>query len=72
MKRNFLYSLGVVLALIAFLLPYIVAGETDPAKPTIPKAKLSEDTFKNVQILKGIPAEQLVPAMQFISYSLGV
>lgn len=72
MKRNFLCSLGVVLTLIAFLLPYIVAGETDPAKPTISKAKLSEDTFKNVQILKGIPAEQLVPAMQFISYSLGV
>ena len=71
MKRDFLCSVGVVVGL-PFLLVCIVAGQTDPAKPATPKTKLSEDTFKNIQILKGIPAEQLVPAMQFISYSLGV
>jgi photosynthetic reaction center cytochrome c subunit len=34
--------------------------------------KLAEEEFKNIQVLKGIPADQLIPAMQFISASLGV
>ena len=45
------------------------------AKGTGQKAagqKLAEEQFKNIQVLKGIPADQLIPAMQFISASLGV
>jgi len=34
--------------------------------------KLAEEEFKNIQALKGIPAEQLRPSMQFIAASLGV
>ena len=34
--------------------------------------KTAEQAFKNIQVLKGVPAEQVVPAMQFISASLGV
>jgi photosynthetic reaction center cytochrome c subunit len=34
--------------------------------------KKAEEQFKNIQVLKGIPAEQLVPGMQFIAASLGV
>jgi photosynthetic reaction center cytochrome c subunit len=34
--------------------------------------KLAEEQFKNIQALKGIPADQLIPAMQFIAASLGV
>jgi photosynthetic reaction center cytochrome c subunit len=34
--------------------------------------KLAEEQFKNMQALKGIPAEQVIPAMQFIAASLGV
>ena len=34
--------------------------------------KLAEEQFKNIQALKGIPADQLIPSMQFISASLGV
>ncbi len=34
--------------------------------------KLAEEQFKNIQVLKGIPADQLIPAMQFIAASLGV
>lgn len=32
----------------------------------------AEQKFKNIQVLKGIPADQLIPAMQFIMASLGV
>ncbi len=35
-------------------------------------AKMAEEAFKNIQALKGTPADQLIPAMQFISASLGV
>lgn len=32
----------------------------------------AEEQFKNIQILKGVPAEQIFPTMQFITASLGV
>ncbi len=37
-----------------------------------PAPKLAEEQFKNIQVLKGIPADQILPAMQFITSSLGV
>ena len=30
------------------------------------------EAYQNIKVLKEIPADQLVPAMQFITYSLGV
>jgi outer membrane lipoprotein-sorting protein len=39
---------------------------------SVPASKLAEEQFKNIQALKGIPAEQVIPAMQFIAASLGV
>lgn len=32
----------------------------------------AEQTYKNIRVLKGIPSDQLIPTMQFISASLGV
>src|SRR5262245_45280504 len=34
--------------------------------------KTTEKVYKNIVKLKGIPADQLLPAMQFMSASLGV
>jgi photosynthetic reaction center cytochrome c subunit len=34
--------------------------------------KLAEEQFKNIKVLKGVPADQIFPAMQFITASLGV
>ena len=54
------------------------------AKPTVQSAptqtpaalqstpKKAEEQFKNIQVLKGVPAEQIFPTMQFIAASLGV
>ncbi len=39
---------------------------------TIAPGPLAEEKFKNIQALKGVPADDVVPAMQFISNSLGV
>jgi len=32
----------------------------------------AEEVYKNIQVLKEVPAEQLIPAMQFMTFSLGV
>ena len=37
-----------------------------------PEVKTAEQVYKNITALKGTPADQLMPAMQFISASLGV
>jgi photosynthetic reaction center cytochrome c subunit len=34
--------------------------------------KKAEDVFKNIRMLKGVPADQVIPSMEFISSSLGV
>ena len=35
-------------------------------------AQMAESVFKNIQVLKGIPSDQLIPTMKFITASLGV
>jgi photosynthetic reaction center cytochrome c subunit len=46
------------------------AGAQAPATPVAPKT--AGEQFKNVQVLKDIPADGFIPAMQFITASLGV
>ena len=50
--------------------PHAASPGQSPA--STPGPKKAEEQFKNIQVLKGIPAEQIVPTMQFISASLGV
>ncbi|HMD31948.1 MAG TPA: c-type cytochrome [Candidatus Acidoferrales bacterium] len=40
--------------------------------PAVPKEKTAAEAFKNIQVLKDIPASQLMPAMFMMSASLGV
>jgi photosynthetic reaction center cytochrome c subunit len=40
--------------------------------PPAQAPKLAEEQFKNIKVLKSIPADQLIPAMQFMAASLGV
>jgi len=55
----------------------VLAGVRAPSSPQTPASAtpavpLAEQQYKNIQTLKGIPADQMIPAMQFISASLGV
>jgi photosynthetic reaction center cytochrome c subunit len=50
----------------------LLSGQSSPVNPSASKSKMAEEAFKNIQVLKGIPSDQLVPAMQFITFSLGV
>jgi len=45
--------------------------EPSPKRATL-QPKTAEQQFKNIQVLKGVPADQLIPSMQFITASLGV
>jgi hypothetical protein len=47
-------------------------AQGEAAKNKSGASQFAEQKFKNIQVLKGIPAEQLVPSMQFIVASLGV
>ena len=64
--------------LIAFACPVLlmtsqVRAQMAPAASPAPgPVKPAEQVFKNIQVMKGIPSDQIRPAMQFISASLGV
>ena len=60
-----LVVLGIALARAQSTPPRAVSG-------TGASPKLAEEEYKNIQALKGIPAEQVIPSMQFIAASLGV
>jgi photosynthetic reaction center cytochrome c subunit len=46
----------------------LMAAAQNPAQL---QGKTAEQAFKNIQVLKGIPAEQVVPTMRFMRDSLG-
>lgn len=56
------------LAVTVLALSAICGAQTAPPSPS----KTAEQVYKNIQVLKGVPADQLIPAMQFIAASLGV
>jgi photosynthetic reaction center cytochrome c subunit len=63
---------GVGLAAVALVATRTVAQSAPANAAGSAKPKTAEEAFKNVQVLKGIPADQLFPTMQFITASLGV
>lgn len=52
----------------------LVSAQSGPALPpkTQSATKTAAQVYKNIQVLKDIPADQLIPAMQFMAASLGV
>jgi len=61
-----------IVASLAFVLAARGADAVDPPAAPPPDPSKAEGRFKNIQVLKGTPADDLVPAMQFITASLGV
>ena len=52
---------------VALLMTALTLRAQAPQAP-----KTTEQAFKNIRVLKGRPADQLIPTMQFISAALGV
>jgi hypothetical protein len=72
-SKNFLPVCGT--ALLFLLAASGMPAQSAPTKTSAESKaapKLAEEEYKNIQVLKGIPAEQLIPTMQFIAASLGV
>ena len=59
-------AVAVALGMTPALMAQTSSASAAPVPPT------AAQRFKNVQVLKDIPADQLIPSMQFIAASLGV
>src|ERR1700757_3769636 len=72
--RNVAVRAGTIVGLLALAgwlaCPRRTSGQEQKSSADAPK--MASQQFKNLQVLKDIPAEQLIPTMQFISASLGV
>src|ERR1035441_1091125 len=58
-------AVALLLGFIGFTAQPVLAQAADASKTT-------EEVYKNIVQLKGTPADQLMPAMQFMASSLGV
>ena len=76
MNRKTVKTVAALFGFAAALTFAIAGGQAQSAPPQAPaapsKPKLTQEQFKNIQVLKDLPAEQLIPTMQFIAASLGV
>jgi photosynthetic reaction center cytochrome c subunit len=65
---------AVVLTLLGASLAVSATAQTAEQKPdsSAPAVKTAAEAFKNIQVLKTIPADELQPTMRYIAGSLGV
>jgi photosynthetic reaction center cytochrome c subunit len=69
-RRNTTFVLcGLALSAVFVI---AAAKAQSSAAPQSSAPKLAEEQFKNIKVLKGVPADQVFPAMQFVTASLGV
>lgn len=68
-KRIFAATAIVLIAVCAFV---ISGAKAQSPAPVTSGPKKASEQFKNILVLKDIPADQLIPSMQFITASLGV
>jgi photosynthetic reaction center cytochrome c subunit len=73
MNRKLVVMLSVLLVVVTCSATHSKL-KAEPAQQTAASLspKKAEEQFKNIQVLKGIPADQVFPTMQFIAASLGV
>jgi hypothetical protein len=63
---------AVACAGLSLVAAVLVAGRFERRSSAAPQAeKTAEQEYKNIKVLKGLPASQLIPLMQFFTVSLG-
>jgi len=68
-KRAYITLVVAATAMVLWSSESVLRAQSGEAKP---KPKTTQEAFKNIQVLKDLPPGQLIPAMQFITASLGV
>jgi photosynthetic reaction center cytochrome c subunit len=72
-KRILAISLVAMLSIATAIVAARAQSPAASAHSSAPaSAPLAEQQYKNIKVLKGIPADQVIPAMEFITASLGV
>jgi photosynthetic reaction center cytochrome c subunit len=72
-RRNLRLAAGGTSVSVLLAIAGAWAQSGAPRAPAAPAGhRLAEEEYKNIQALKGIPADQVIPSMQFIAASLGV
>lgn len=75
-RASFVLGIAALLVICGVVVDGVKAqpGAGQAVAPAAAQAtvKTAEQQFKNIQVLKGIPADELIPTMQFVAASLGV
>jgi len=71
-KRILAATTVLLLAVSTFVIKRARAQSPAPTASSMTGPKKASEQFKNITVLKDIPADQLIPSMQFITASLGV
>jgi photosynthetic reaction center cytochrome c subunit len=71
-SRSILRRVRIAGVKLAWMCPLLLCGFALRHAPLNAQEKPAQPKFKNLQILKDVPPDQLIPAMQSISASLGV
>src|SRR5262245_17238122 len=66
MSRN-RWLVHLLIAAGALALPSLADAQQPPAE-----GRMAEQVYKNIQVLKGVPADQITPIMRVIARDLGV
>jgi hypothetical protein len=67
-RRAFI-TMGVIAATASFA---VIGAAEDGGGPSPTKPQTAKQRYKNIKVLKNLPADQLLPYMQAYSQSLGV
>lgn len=74
-RNSLFFATAMFAILLAFAVPsvwgQVNAGQSGQSSAS-GAPKTTEQVYKNIKVLTGVPADQLIPAMQFIAASLGV
>jgi len=71
-SRNILRVARIVVLNVVWMFPLFLCGVGLRDSSVHGQEKAAQPRFRNLQVLKDVPPDQLIPAMQFISASLGV
>ncbi len=63
---------GLLAAVVGIINAQSGMSSTPEKTDSASAPKTAEQAYKNIKVLKGMPADQLIPAMEFITGSLGV